>query len=1057
MPAHAITSRLPGPRVRFRPVTDRLAPTFSVLIVVIGATVGARGVVAAEPVAPAPTPAQVEHFEKRVRPLLVAQCFECHAGKAKKGGLRLDSRAAMIKGGLGGTALVPGDAKGSLLVRVMRHDGDIKMPPKGKLPDAAIADLAAWVADGAPWPGADAGPAPATTADAGKSAALDPTHADARKHWAFRPVSDPVPPVMPDDDWSRNEVDRFVLARLRAARLQPAAPAPKAALLRRVTFDLTGLPPTVDELAAFLADERPDALERVVDRLLASPAYGQRWARHWLDVARYADSNGLDENTAFGSAWRYRDWVVDALNADMPYDRFVTWQVAGDLLPPDPDPAVNHARLTATGFLSLGAKLLAEPDKPKMVMDIVDEQVDTLGKAVLGLTLGCARCHDHKFDPIGQSDYTAVAGIFKSTKTMATLATVARVLDRPLADPQSVKRAADHAVSLAAADAAALKLRDAARARAVKVVRGDAGGVLLAAGEALSLAGDAAARGAGSAASAAKASPTVPPASKPAPAKADPKAGPTVPESLARPAAEVAARRNLHAPTVQAVAERMRRLRTKPDGRGDALLGPWVVLDAVPSGEGWAERAKTALAEARSGPAGKAWLPAVAAAFEPDPTSMDDAADRWGRLLQRLDAALDAQSPAERARGKTLKDAGLEGLRKALADPKAPFALPADVLSVVAPEVAGPVREADAAAAKLRAATPPQPPVVHAVEDLPRPEDVRLNIRGSHVNLGAVVARGVPRILLPAGTVQPPMPADGSGRLQLAARLVAPDNPLTARVIVNRVWKHHFGEGLVRTPDNFGRLGEAPSHPELLDWLAARFVADGWSLKALHRRILSSSTWRMGTAADPGTAELASRVDPDNRLLHRHPRRRLEAEALRDAMLAVSGRLDATAGGTLLETAPFAYVSESADRVATRYAPPRRSLYLPVIRNSVHDVLAVFDFVEPSVPNGGRAVTTVAPQALFLMNGRLVAECADTWAGRLETAAPDEPARIDLAFRQAYSRPPTSQESAATLEFVRSTDGLLSATVTDPAKRRHAARRELCRVLLAANEFLMLD
>jgi mono/diheme cytochrome c family protein len=399
-----------------------------------------------------PAAADEKFFETRVRPLLAQHCFECHGPDKQKSGLRLDSAEAVRKGGASGEPpVVPGDPAKSLLIKAVRHaDGVTAMPPKKKLADRDVADLARWVADGAEY---------ATTTAA---------RADAT-HWAFVPPTDRPLPGVKDSGWVKSPIDRFILAELEAKGLRPAAPADKRTLIRRAAFDLTGLPPTSEEVDAFLADYSPEAFAKVVDRLLASPAYGERWGRHWLDVARYADSNGLDENVAYGTAWRYRDYVIAAFNADKPYDRFLTEQIAGDLLS-SPDTATRYERLIATGFLSLGPKVLAEVDEKKMEMDIVDEQLDTLGQAVMGVTLGCARCHDHKFDPFTQEDYYALAGVFVSTKTMENFTKIARWHENPIPGPADLAKNAEHDKKLAGVNDAIKRLT----ARADEEVRKNA-------------------------------------------------------------------------------------------------------------------------------------------------------------------------------------------------------------------------------------------------------------------------------------------------------------------------------------------------------------------------------------------------------------------------------------------------------------------------------------------------------------------------------------------------------------------------------------------------------
>ncbi len=774
---------------------------------------------AAEPARP--DPAALKFFEDRVRPILANRCLSCHGLDKPKGGLRLDSLAAMLEGGDRGPAIVPGKPEESLLVQAIRHGEALQMPPKAKLPPQEIADLTAWIKAGALWPNAAASVRAAATAER--------TFTDEeRSFWAFQKPEAVAPPAVHDVTWVKSPLDRFILARLEAHGLRPAPPADRRTLIRRVYFDLIGLPPKPEAVEAFVRDESPNAFARVVDDLLARPQYGERWGRHWLDVARYADSNGMDENLAMGHAWRYRDYVIDAFNKDKPYDQFVKEQLAGDLLPPgNPDRSAEH--LTATGFLCIGPKMLAEDDPVKMEMDIIDEQVDTVGRTFLGLTLGCARCHDHKFDPISQADYYSLAGIFKSTKTMEHFKVVARWQELPAGTREAVAR---------------LRRHD---------------------------------------------------------------------ELIADKKAEIAAlsRCGLNAP-VEALAQ----------------------------------------------------------------------------LHEELAA-----------------------LRKTRADV----------------------------------------PEVMAVSD-GKPTNLRIHLRGSHLTLGREVPRQFPRIL--AGDKQAPVDERQSGRLQLAEWLTRPDHPLTSRVLVNRVWRWHFGEGLVRSTDNFGKLGDRPTHPELLDWLAVRFVEGGWSLKALHRLILLSNTYQMSTTYE----DRAARADPENRLHWRHDRRRLEAEELRDSLLAVSGKLDLTMGGNLYPGDNRAYVIGYPNSTYDKYDFNRRSVYLPVIRSDVYAVLQAFDFPDPSVPSGERATTTVAPQALFLMNGRIVAEQTRHLAETLQAdAGLDAAGRVRVLYERAYSRPPTTAEIARALDFVHRCEEALVAEKLEETERQRRAWQSLCRIVLAANEFIYLE
>ena len=640
--------------------------------------------------------------------------------------------------------------------------------------------------------------------------------------WSFAPLGDPTPPAVRDEAWVRSPIDRFILARLEDAGIPAPAEADRRTLIRRVTLDLSGLPPSPEEVEAFVADDAPGAWERVVDRLLASPRYGERIGRHWLDVARYADSNGLDENIAHGNAWRYRDWVVRAFNRDEPYDRFIRAQIAGDLMP-----AADHAsrveQLIATGFLSLGPKVLAEGDLHKLEMDIIDEQIDTLGKALIGLALGCARCHEHKFDPIATEDYYALAGIFKSTRTMESLARIARWHENPLATADEIEAAKARAAEIAALEAEIQKLEK------------DAG-----------------------------------------------------------------------------------------------------------------ESGKAALASAKES------------------------------LSRRKESAVE---------------------------------LPA-AMGVTEGEVS----------------------------------DVAVHIRGESTNLGPVVERAIPAAL--RFGEDPDFAASRSGRLELAAWLARPDHPLTARVIANRIWRWHFGRGLAGTPDNFGRTGERPTHPELLDWLARRFVDGGWSIKRLEREILCSSSYRMASAFD---AEAAER-DPENRLRWRFDVRRLDAEAIRDSLLAVAGLLDLEVGGSLLHVANREFLFDHTSKDTTSYDSLRRSIYLPVIRNNVYDAFALFDFPDPAVVDGDRRTTTVASQALFLMNSELALRASDALAASLLTAESRDEARVRRLWTLAYAREPSASETERALGFVRRAEAALPRKNSAPD--RVEAWAMLCQVTLLANEFL---
>ncbi len=713
----------------------------------------------------ADAPAAQEFFENEVRPLLVEHCQKCHSDNKPKGGLRLTSRDAVLKGGDSGPAAVPGKPHDSLLIQAVRYNDTPQMPPKRKLSDQQIAILTRWVQLGLPWPQKTVR---ATTEANGTFQISE----EQRRFWSFQPMKVVPPPKVYDAAWTKSEIDRYILAGLEARGLRPAKPADKRTLLRRVTFDLTGLPPAPEEMEAFLRDDKPDAFARVVDRLLTSPAYGERWGRHWLDLARYTDSfdarlkpgNVMDIN----ESWRYRDWVVQAFNRDLPYDKFLIDQIAGDLVP-SPN-GFNRDGIIATGFLALGDWGGGDADKEKLLTDIADDQVDVVSRTFLGLTMACARCHDHKFDPISTADYYALAGIFFSTHILVNV-------------------------------------------------------------------------------------------------------GP------------------------------------KTDGP------PMLRIPLVPPAE--------------------------------------------------LEALQKKKAPIPYANG--AQEGGVPG--------------------------------------SPHAGT----------------HDVPIHIRGRYDRLGPLVPRRFPEIL--AGREQKPI-TSGSGRLDLARWLAQPDHPLTARVMVNRIWQHHFGEGIVRTPSNFGKLGQPPTHPELLDWLALQFVRSGWSIKQMHRLILLSATYQQSSEARPETLK----ADPDNLLFGRMNRHRLEAEALRDSILAVSGKLDRTMGGP----------------ASRDFATPRRTLYLITIRSDRSGFGPLFDAADPTAPVDKRTVSTVAPQALFLLNNPFVLAQAQALAKRILAADKDDEARINRVYHLLYSRLPTGEEINTGRNFLRRGGG-------------EQVWQEYAEILLCANEFMYVD
>jgi mono/diheme cytochrome c family protein len=1091
-------------------------------------------------------PRAVEFFEKKIRPLFVAQCQECHGADAKKikGGLRLTSRAEMLKGGESGPAVVPGNPAKSRLMNAVRHTADdLKMPPKGRLKDSEIADLEAWVKGGAIWPEAKT-----TTAESPKPGRLFTD--EQKQFWAFLPMREWPLPNVRDAAWPRSPIDTFILSKLEEKSLQPAKPANRYSLLRRVTFDLTGLPPTPDEIDAFFRDESPNAFEKVIDRLLESPRYGERWGRHWLDIVRYADSNGLDENTAFGNAWRYRDYVIRSFNSDKPYDVFLREQIAGDLLP---DANQNPDRLTGTGFLVLGPKVLAEPDKQKMKMDIADEQLDTLGKAVLGLTLGCARCHDHKFDPIPQRDYYSLLSIFTSTRTMKSLATVAQAFERALPTGEKPEEAEARAKKIEAKQAEIKRITEELRAKVLADARAKVAAYMLAAADAKGRSGVARMTSKVAGAIVLEAENY----KKGTADKADTGYGEGIGIILSYKAENTRAEYTITVPKdgdydleLRYAALESRPVRVSVDGKvvlpqaAKGTTGGW-----NPEHQAWKPEGRVRLQEGKNTLAIEAHgllphidklavlplevTPAIASGHRPsagtpaevshqrklilefvngwadylrqvkpddpvfgpwraiadlpDANFERDAAPLLAKFRDKVPASL-VDGPAPKTLGefatryaKVLpqSDAG----KKLLIDPAGPFALQTPLPAN--PELFYPTELAKLSQANGELVaiqkTAPVPVMVLSVEEgaaYPqvkadgKPRNLLVQVRGNYLTAGEEAPPVFPRILAgenarPFTTcaVDAPTPETNqtrygssrpsSGRLELANWITDPKHPLTARVIANRIWQHHFGEGLVRSPDNFGKLGERPTHPELLDYLALRFIEGGWSIKKLHKMILLSASYQQATEYSVLSTQYS--VDPENRLLWRFSRKRLEAEPIRDSLMAVAGTLDARMGGTFLNNGNFTYVNNENSTNTARYDNHRRSVYLPVVRNTVFDFFQVFDFAEPHVPNGKRASTVIAPQALFLMNSPFVKDQAMAFADGLLKESGDDASRVRHAYLKAYGRPATGDEVGQALEYLSRYEAALSQSEMDASKRRPRAWQSFCQVLFAASEFVFVE
>jgi hypothetical protein len=754
-------------------------------------------------------------FETRIRPVLVGQCFRCHGGDKVSNGLRVDSREALLLGGDRGSAVVPGKPDRSIVVQALRHqaDSELKMPPGQKLSAAVVDDFVTWISAGAAWP----------------AAAGRPDAFVARKHWAFQPIKAVSPPPDPAG-WSDNPIDHFIAQRRRAARLRPVGPADRRTLLRRATFDLVGLPPTPEEMSEFLADDAPDGFAKVVDRLLASPHYGERWGRYWMDLVRYADTAGDNADYPVPEARLYRDYIIDSFNADKPYDEFVREQLAGDVLAAQGPDTRLAERTVATTYLALSRRYLTAPYEQWHLT--LEDAIDTTGRAFLGLTLRCARCHDHKFDPVTREDYYALYGIFASTRF-------------PYAGSEefhSMKRPREYFVPL-------------------------------------------------------------------------------------RPAVEA-----------------------------DSLL------------------------EARR---------------------------------QRINALhlLTAWAATENSR-----------------PPRAPQ---------------------EELLALERTNLPPSLPGAYAVTE-GTAVDVPIQLAGDPDRPGAVVKRGPPRFL---ASREPFVIASGSGRLELARWLTAPENPLFARVMVNRIWQHHFGRGLVATPSNFGLRGEPPTHPELLDWLTTEFIRRGWSVKSIHRLIMLSATYRLAATNDTASAAR----DPGNVWYWRCDRRRLDAEAVRDALLTAGGHLDMSRPGSHPFPPITAWTWTQHMPFKDVYASNHRTVYLMTQRFQRHPFLALFDGPDTNTTTDRRESSTVPLQALFLMNNPFVHEQARGLARRMMAASADDNGRITFGYEIAWGRPAAPDETEAARRYLRSYREGLARLGAGDGEQQAEAWASLARVLLGANEFIYVD
>jgi len=940
--------------------------------------------------------AQLDFFEKKIRPVLAQECYECHSATAKKvkGGLMLDTAAGLLAGGDSGPAIVPGKPAKSLLLSTMKHadpDESLHMPPEKEiLSEDVLADFEKWIKMGAPDP-----------RDGKVTRKLAWDDKTAKAHWAFKPAANPAVPTPADPQkFIKSPIDAFVLAKLTEKKLPPSAPTDRAALLRRVTYDLTGLPPTAVEMDAFLADNSPNSYEKTIDRLLASPAYGERWARHWLDIARYADTNGDRLNgrrqPLFPYAWTYRDYVINAMNADLPYDQFIVEQIAADRLP---EAEKDKSKLAALGFLTVGKRFMGNEN------DIIDDRIDVVTKGLMGLTGACARCHDHKFDPIPTKDYYSLHGIFSSSEEPAEQPIIAPV-DKESPDYKSYE------VELAKVDK---EIEDYRRANAARLVSGmlDKAGEYLLASHDTGQATDTSKKG----------------------------------DNFRL----MARQRGLEAEVAFIWMDRL-----KAAKKTDTVLGPWLKFSELPADQ-FATRGPTLAAEIAA--SGEAQATLAAALATKVPITLKDVAAVYTEIFADLRKQLDLPVyTGYRGAGRNSKfpiakvEAKLEGpmesLRLCVFGGESPVLPDEKLMSrALGVQFTNPETAIRAKATSVDFAHPGAPVRAMTLVDKAKPKDSPVFIRGEANNRGPIA----PRKFLTVLSDEKDAPFnDGSGRLELARRIASRDNPLTARVLVNRVWQWHFGEAIVRTVSDFGTRSEPPTHPEMLDWMATWFMDNGWSLKKLHKLILLSSTYQQSSVAN----ERGMSEDPTNQWLWRANIQRLDFESIRDTLLTLGGKLDRDLNGR-----PFTLAASSAssrykgtvgDALQPKTSPDRRTVYAMIDRNALPDMFGTFDFANPDMSTGERLLTTVPQQALFLMNSPFVVEQVKNLLAREDFPKDgiDED-KVRFVFRAAFQRQPSAQELQLARDFLSNDppeplpDPALTPQADDDAKTRARKTSEL--------------
>lgn len=928
-------------------------------------------VLAGAVIAQVPNQEQAEFFEKKIRPVLAQKCQMCHNEKVKTSALDMSSAAAFMAGGGSGSLVNVESPDQSLLLQVTSYEGKLKMPPMGKLKDDEIASLREWITMGAPWPGYDPKAGAVAAGGSGTRKHGNKLTEEDKQFWAFQPVKAHQPPPVKNKAWVQAPVDAFLLAKLEEKGVKPAAPADRLTLLRRATYDLTGLPPTEQEMRAFLADRSPDAFKKVVERLLASPRYGEKWGRHWLDIARYADSTGNDEDHRYPYAYKYRDYVINAFNDDLPYNQFVKEQVAGDLMPArGGKPGLNREGIIATGFLALGAKAIAQQDKQKMLYDIYDEQVDTVSKTFLGVTLACARCHDHKFDPFYAKDYYGMVGIFASTKNFKDdQSHVSKLLFTPLVPKEQYEKyeAAEALVQHKGIDLEIAIEKERRRLQEKLVPQIPA--YMMAAREV---------------------------------------------ERKKADVAAVAAARQLNAKTLERWVKYF---------AAREVPRPWLAEWDQAADDATAQRiADGFVSPTMESLAG--WHKKLEAYRKPQRRQIEEK-----NMLSEKPKMINEK---DRFFGQVFDNSGPMGISDAVVNAEASAEAKAEFAALKADQK------------RLKDNLPPEPEMACAVQE-GTPVQQKVFVRGDYSSLGEDAPKRFPIVM--AGDRQP-QNIQGSGRLELAEWLASPDNPLSARVMVNRIWQGHFGEGIVRTPDNFGRMGELPTHPELLDYLATEFVQSGWSIKAMHRKLMLSSAYQMASTTTPEQFQ----ADPENKLFSRAVRRRLQVEEMRDALLHIAGKLDLTMGGTMQSGFGTDGENSSGRLSINPEEQVRRTVYLPLRRANLPALFNLFDFGDATTPQGRRIITNVAPQALFMMNSKFVAEQAQALAETLVKEVPAGRPRVDRALATILNREATAPEADAMLSYVDSFQKKFAGKMTEAD-----AWQSACRVLIASNEFMYVD